>query len=58
MLNIDKKRIKAQMVSIGEFLNRGEKGYINLDVGFEKEDSIKAFANRKYKGKPFDAGSA
>lgn len=31
----------------------GEKGYINLDAGFEKTDGIKNFLNREYYGAPF-----
>lgn len=31
-----------------------EKGYINLDVGFEKENNITYFLNREYNGIPFE----
>lgn len=34
--------------------NTNEKGYINLDAGFEKNNDIGVFTNREYKGIPFD----
>lgn len=41
-----------------EFINTNtkEKGYINLEAGFEDldKDNIKYFANKKYKGIPYD----
>ena len=30
-----------------------ENGYINLDVGFEKNNNIKNFLNKEYKGNTF-----
>lgn len=38
-----------------EFINckTKEKGYINLDVGFEKKDNITNFLNKEYIGTPF-----
>ena len=37
-----------------EFINckTKEKGYINLDVGFEKKDNITNFLNKEYIGTP------
>lgn len=35
--------------------NSNEKGYINLDVGFEKNDDIKCFLNKEYCGTPFNS---
>lgn len=31
------------------------KGYLNLDVGFEKNNDINAFLNREYNGIPFES---
>lgn len=35
-----------------------EKGYINLDAGFEKDNSISSFLNREYVGLPFGHDNA
>ena len=35
--------------------NSKEQGYINLSVGFEKDNDINNFLNREYKGVPFEA---
>lgn len=43
--------IQLQFVNV----DTNEDGYINLDVGFEKDNDIKAFLNRKYVGKAFDS---
>lgn len=48
---------KGYNVHIGiEFINidNNEKGYINLDAGYEKTNDIKAFLNREYNGIPFE----
>lgn len=39
-----------------EFINieTNEKGYINLDAGFEKKDDANCFLNKQYRGIPFD----
>lgn len=35
-------------------IETGEKGYINLDVGFEKNNNINNFLNKEYMGIPFE----
>lgn len=35
-------------------IDTNEKGYINLDAGFEKNNDISAFTKREYNGIPFD----
>ena len=38
-----------------EFVNTNkEKGYINLDAGFEKDNNLDLFTNRKYCGVPLE----
>lgn len=34
-------------------INNNEKGYINLDAGFEKNNDINFFLNKEYYGTPF-----
>lgn len=36
-------------------IDTNEKGYINLDAGFEKNDDIRVFTNKEYNGVPFDS---
>ena len=40
-----------------EFINidNNQKGYINLDAGYEKNNDIKCFLNKDYNGIPFDS---
>lgn len=38
-------------------IDTNEKGYINLDAGFEKRNDIAAFTNREYNGIPFDSNN-
>lgn len=45
--------INIQLLFIN--IESNEKGYINLDVGFEKNNDIKSFLNREYNGIPFDS---
>jgi len=37
-----------------DFVYNNQKGYINLSAGYEKENDIKLFINKEYKGIPFD----
>ena len=52
-----KNGIKGYNINIKlTFINidNKEKGYINLDAGFEKDNNINCFLNKNYNGVPFE----
>ena len=50
-----KNGINAHNICIElRFINNNEKGYINLDAGYETDNSITSFLNKTYRGVPFE----